>query len=200
MWVIAIIFSLIGVIMCIAAHVGASASTDVGFEVKNLAANTKGSWTAATTDTWGYSIHYEESRKSDCSTIYSNTKVWNGAGSQVSFLSACSGWGYIRAQWEKDNDPPLTALSTLVSRPLFASDAGTYEIQSTVPVWVVDKGEEMGEAVGGVLAAGGVFIGGLLVMGIGSCLCCVACCCMCTSDSPGGGGGPTTVVVGQRTE
>merc|ERR1712084_192966 len=73
---------------------------------------------------------------------------------------------------------------------------GTYTIVSPVKIWVLDAGEELGEAVGGMLAAAGQGLIGILLIIVGAILCCVSCCCM--DKTPAGGGGAATgTVVGQ---
>merc|ERR1712060_551656 len=84
--------------------------------------------------------------------------------------------------WEAKNDPPLREMCSFSPKQALVTIPGTYTITSSAAVWVVDVGEEFGEAVGGILAAGGVFIVGLIVIIVGLILSCVGCCCMCMGE------------------
>lgn len=76
---------------------------------------------------------------------------------------------------------------------------GDYEISCGSACWVVDAGEEFGEAVGGIMAMMGLLAVMAILLGVGDLLLCIACCCCCQGPDkvPGGGGPVQGMVVGQ---
>lgn len=76
---------------------------------------------------------------------------------------------------------------------------GNYEISCGSACWVVDAGEELGEAAGGIMAMMGLLIVCFILLGVGDLLLCIACCCCCQGPDkvPGGGGPVQGMVVGQ---
>merc|ERR1711948_127621 len=99
--------------------------------------------------------------------------------------SSCSNAIQAGDHWQAKNDPPLRDMchffptNHLSSQPTVE---GTYKITSSAKIWVVDSGEEIGEAVGGFLAAGAIMIVGIIIFIVGLILSCVGCCCLCMGE------------------
>jgi len=75
---------------------------------------------------------------------------------------------------------------------------GNYEISCGSACWVVDAGEELGEAAGGIMAMFGLLVVCFILLGVGDLLLCIACCCCCQGPDKVPGGGPVQgMVVGQ---
>jgi len=168
----------------ISGHVTAGASTSVGFEIEGV---TSGVVKIATDSdcSIGCSIYIEKTFAAQCDTIHGATTV-TGPGNSVSVVNYCD---HVMNSMLAENDPPLSPMGDFyapyvsgISGPRETGDF-TVASNSDKKLWVVDDGEEFAEAVGGIFAAGAIFIVGLIILLVGSILCCVACCCMCTNSS-----------------
>jgi len=180
MFIVGAVIVVVGIIVCIAGHITAGASLKVGFEIEGETSGTMD--VGENSGGWGFSVHIKASELSNCDTIHSATNVSDSADSGVSMTNACSS-ASVTQEWENDNDPPLIQMGTFYLSSDLNNEKvrGTYTVVSSTEVWVVDSGEEIGEAVGGIMAAGLVFIVGLVLAIVGAILCCVGCCCMCTN-------------------
>lgn len=181
MFVVGAVSVVVGVIVCIAGDVTAGLSLKVGFEIEGETSGTMD--VGENSGVWGFSVHIKASELFNCDTIQSATTVTDSVDSGVSMTNACSS-ASVTQEWEDGNDPPLIRMGTFylnsdLSNPI-VKVRGTYTVVSSTEVWVVDSGEEIGEAVGGIMAAVLVLIVGLILAIVGVILCCVGCCCMCT--------------------
>jgi len=205
-FIVAIILTLVGGIIVIGAIATASASFDVGFEIEK---KSSGSVTVQSghSNVWKFEVYISQSdweSKSKCNTIHAGVTITGCTSTDnapIIFMNQCSDTSStVDGTWQKGNDPPLRRLGSFPGR-LQSLDPGTCTITSGKELWVVDAAEEVGEAVGGIMAAIGLVMVGVVVALIGSILCCVGCCCLGNSSGGGNAGNqPTTVVVGQATE
>jgi len=168
------LLGLIGFILFIVAVTTGSESVKVGYVAENAkdptvtAESGKGEL--------GFAVHFEASKHSNCESISSATTITPPSGSNPLFFGTCN---EAQSDWEKDNDPPLRKLGHFfINENAGVKVFGGYKISCTANVWVVDSGEELGEAVGGIFAAMGIFVVGIILCIIGCILCCVGCCCM----------------------
>jgi len=74
---------------------------------------------------------------------------------------------------------------------------GIYQISCSTDCWVIDAGEELGEAVAGAVGALLLMVVMALLLGIGGILLCVACCCCCQGPDKPAGPPVQGMVVGQ---
>merc|ERR1711981_1086386 len=75
----------------------------------------------------------------------------------------------VEPAWEAANDPPLRNFLHFYPNGwgTGATTEGTYTITSSLDLWVVDSGEEIGEAVGGIMAAGAIMVVGIIIFVVG---------------------------------
>merc|ERR1712039_882420 len=109
----------------------------------------------------------------------------NGADITSNCASHCSFAVQSGEHWMAKNDPPLRDMCHFMPATQpggIDKIQGDYTITSNAPMWVVDSGEEIGEAVGGILAAGAIMIVGIIIIVVGLILCCVGCCCLCMGE------------------
>merc|ERR1719382_1387970 len=162
-FIVAAVMTLVGIIICIAAYATASNKGNLGFDV-NIKA------TVTTTE---------------CDTAYSSITIVTGSTAVTSKASHCSMGVPVEPAWEAANDPPLR--NFLHFYPVgwgtgSTTTEGTYTITSSLDLWVVDSGEEIGEAVGGIMAAGAIMVVGIIIFVVGLILSCVGCCCLCMGE------------------
>merc|ERR1711879_44564 len=97
--------------------------------------------------------------------------------------------------WAKDSDPPLqeTAHFGVHRDDDAVPELGDYSVTSSaVRLWAVDLCGQIGEAIGGIMAAVGIVVVAAIVFVVSCILCCVGCCCMdCNGNKQ-----QTTVVQG----
>merc|ERR1719401_2489854 len=124
----------------------------------------------------GYELHFKAAEHDQCDTIKGQTTITPPSGSNPFLFGGC---GEVQSDWQASNDPPLRKLGHFfLNDNAGAKVYGDYVITSTHPIWVVDSGEEIGEAVGGIMAMLGVFVIAIIVFIVSCILCCVGCCCM----------------------
>ena len=171
---IAGVLALVGAIVIIVAVTTGSESTKVGFQVENQqnptlkVENGKGRL--------GYALHFKASEHGSCDSIKSGTTITAPSGSAPLLFASCQ---EAQAAWEASNNPPLRKLGHFfLNENAGVKVYGDYTISSSTSLWVVDSGEELGEAVGGIFAAMGIFVLGIVFFVISCIMCCVGCCCM----------------------
>merc|ERR1712066_547948 len=120
----------------------------------------------------------------DCDTAYTGITIVTGSTAVTSKSSHCSFAVPVEPVWEAANDPPLRNFLHFYPNGwgTGTTTEGTYMITSTLDLWVVDSGEEIGEAVGGIMAAGAIMIVGIIIFVVGLILSCVGCCCLCMGE------------------
>lgn len=160
--------------MFISAHVTASASVQVGYDVKGEKTFTL---EKKTSEGWGLglSIHIRESKFPECDTIKDGITIKGPTGDDIVISPDCAS---VQGGHEISNDPPLRTLGSFCGLGSVDCPIGEYDITSTADLWIMDVGEEIGEAVGGIFAAMGMMILVIIFFITASILCCVACCCM----------------------
>lgn len=208
LFIIGSIFGVVAVILFIVGSGAFAASTTIGFELEDA---TSGSIVADADSAGcglGCTIYARATLREDCDSITAGIIV-QFDGNPVSVNSRC--WSITQSQWELDNDPPLFTVASFsqsgssvdtFGNPIDTRATGTFTIQSTItPVWVVDSGEELGEALAGAVGLILFYYVGVIIAIVGSILCCVGCCCMCNNDqsAPPPQQGVANVVVGRPT-
>merc|ERR1711972_26773 len=175
-----------GIIICVAAMATASNSVDVGFDIENKNSGTLK--VTAEKGGLGFDVNIAASTSSaDCSAQLAATTITdpNSADVSSSCSSHCSNAVQSGEHWMAKNDPPLRDMCHFFPATQPGSldkIQGDYAINSNAPIWVVDSGEEIGEAVGGILAAGAIMIVGIIIIVVGLIMCCVGCCCLCMGE------------------
>merc|ERR1711972_1186617 len=130
----------------------------------------------------GFDVNIAASTSSaDCSAQLAATTITDPNSGDVSSScsSHCSNAVQQDPHWMAKNDPPLRDMCHFFP----ATQSGTtdrlqgdYTITSNAAIWVVDSGEEIGEAVGAIL------IVGIIIIVVGLIMCCVGCCCLCMGE------------------
>ena len=171
------ILGLVGAILMIVAATAGSEGLKVGFEAENQQTVT------LTVETGkgglGYALHIKASDHGSCESIKDGTTITKPSGASGSDPYLFDGCHEIQSEWEAENDPALRKLGHwFLTDNSGAKVYGDYTISSSVPVWVVDSGEELGEAVGGIMAMLGLFVVAVVIFVVSCILCCVGCCCM----------------------
>jgi len=158
-------------------------SGKVGFEISGSADSSfelKGDQNAGDL---GFELSIEKS-VTDCTGAVATTEVKDPAGTAVSITDKC---GMVTTDAHLlENDPVLQEAGYFLPTNggilnAAANVVGVYTVKNTdgTKVWVVNIGEELGEAVGGIFAAMGIMVVGIILLAVGSILACVGCCCMC---------------------
>lgn len=207
MFVIATIFAMIGVIVCIAGHLGAGSAADGADEFNPewaLEEKAGGTFTPSATAS-SYQIMISSDDYANCDTILAATTVKAGTANKNvdwdTWYTPCSGTAPAAEDWSQKRKVKLRIMTKFNVETEMGNKLD-HTVTTTSKVWVVDPVEvfsaalgSVGSAAGGVMAGGALFIGGIIIQSIGWCLCCVACCCMCTNDAApqGGPGGPIVV-------
>jgi len=74
---------------------------------------------------------------------------------------------------------------------------GDYQISCSTTCWILDAGEELGEAAAGLMGMLALVVVMNLLVGIGNLLLCIACCCCCQGPDKPAGSPVQGMVVGQ---
>ena len=137
------IITVIGIVMV----VGGAAAADFDPSEENVASGTSGSF-AATDSGLGFSVWISESV--DCEDVDISVTY----GGDEKFNNYCD-WS------EPNEDDGVDGYYSFGDVGFFDDDGGTYNyvVNSGQTVYIVDSGDELGEAVGGFFAA----VGGILV-------------------------------------
>lgn len=177
------VFVLIGVIVFIAGIVTGGASTSLGFDVENA---DSGSVTCKDTGCGalgGFDVLILQTvSTADCNTAAGATTVTAPTGAASSTVTCVNKCGtLLQSESYKTNDPALQEMCNFnPGGALSAATVGDYTVaNSGQKIWVVNVGEEIGEAVGGIFAAMGIMVVAFILLGVGSILACVGCCCLC---------------------
>lgn len=206
-----VIFLVIGLIVFIIAHVSAAA----GFDVETQGGSTSFTLTLTGTDSdLGHTVYVRVSENCEEQGFFDlASPTWDAVhsptGTEASMHKHC---GMINTDaennWEAAHDPPLRSVGTFnkaddqsncgntdhCSADDVANNmcferclklAGAYQVTCSTQCWVVDVGEEIGEAIGGIMAAIGLFIVMIILLLVGGILLCVACCCCCQGPDKG---------------
>jgi len=153
----------------------------------------------------GFALHIQASDIGRCEEIKNSMYITDPNGDHVHIHGTC---GEVQDEWERDNSPPLRKLGHIgLKEENGVKLYGAYIIMAPAKIWVVDSAEELGEAVGGILASLGIIAGAIVLFIIACILCCVGCCCLGPEqgqvqvlNQPPGAVGQTVVVVGQKGE
>jgi len=198
-------FTIVGVIIVIAGTIGTAASFDI---------ETQGGSTSFSLEMSGgsgslYSVYVRSSYDCDANPV--DVTVEHSSGADGTHYESCRALPMDESEsWEKSHDPPLRYagfFSQASENDCGRVDengaeqcalAGTYRITCSTQCWVVDSLEEVGEAIGGLMAAFGLLIASVIVFCVGAILCFVACCCCCQGPDKGAAPPPVQgMVVGQ---
>uniref|UniRef100_A0A7S2P1P2 Uncharacterized protein n=1 Tax=Zooxanthella nutricula TaxID=1333877 RepID=A0A7S2P1P2_9DINO len=110
-------------------------------------------------------------RTANCDAVYTATSVTDPDSQSVSISKDCS--PFFEEDWVKNNNPPLRKMGRISQ-----GKTGTYRVQSTFKLWAVDECGQVAEAVGGILAAMGLFVVMIIIFIVSCIFCCIGCCCM----------------------
>lgn len=217
---IGVIFMVIGGIVFIAAHVSVAA----GFDIETQGGS--GSFRVDVgTDSWhGVYIRASDACEEEMFSLATPTIsiVHAASNTDTSFGGNC---GMINTNadenWEAAHDPPLRSVGSFTPAdddndcghtdhcspddeangmcfPQCRKLHGAYQVTCSTDCWVVDLGEEIGEAIGGIMGAIALLIVMAICLIAGTILLCVACCCCCQGpDQPKGGPPVQGAVIGQ---
>merc|ERR1712066_275264 len=97
------VMSVVAVIIMIAGHVTAGASTDVGFELEGV---TSGTITVASGEDGGlgYGMFIDQAQDANCAAINTATTVTDPNGGDVSIGNECS---IPASGWQLESDPKV---------------------------------------------------------------------------------------------
>jgi hypothetical protein len=217
------ILLIVGGIVFLSAHLSAEA----GFDIETMGGSQSFTVSVEADDWHGLYIRAsapcEEGNIFDASVLSDPviTVTHQSSNTNAGFTVSC---GLIstdpETSWEADHDPPLRSVGSFMpaedsndcgeqhcSQDDIANDMcynpcaklhGTYRITCSTDCWAVDLGEEIAEAIGGIMGAMVMLIVVVILLLAGAIVCCVACCCCC--KGPDDKGAPQTVqgqVVGQ---
>jgi len=186
LFIVAAVFVLIGVVVFIAGIVTGGESTSLGFDVANADSGKVTCNDTACGALGGFDVLILDTvSATDCATAVSKTVIFPPPFAPSVSCSTRCGTASTNQQY-KDNDPKLQQMcnfnpslgNTNMGTP--GATAGDYQVVgSGQKIWVVNVGEEIGEAVGGIFAAMGIMVVAFILLGVGSILACVGCCCLC---------------------
>lgn len=198
-------FVIVGVIIAIAGTVGAAASLDMETQGGQMSFSIQmphqGSFAPA------YIVYVRADYDCDTTPVVS-TAVQSPTGAQGTWTERCRSARTDEDSWEASHEPPLRSAGTLYQATDSACDpeietegcliTGSYRITCSTNCWVWDSMEEVTEAVGGLMAAMGMFVIVVILNLVGALLCCIACCCCCQGPDKGASPPPVQgMVVGQ---
>jgi len=178
--VVSVLTIVIGAIISIVAQVNASGAADIEFVAgpgKTLSFQLEDTGELeAGSGGCGMSIYVRVNDPCSAEDFY----VTDPSG-DVRDLSG--NWGGSCSKLE-NSDPPLQRIGSVhinsnYENTTFRDEEGLYTVTGPVDMWAVDGCKELGEAVGGVFAAGVTWLIAIAII-IGGLICaCVACCCAC---------------------
>jgi len=181
MWVIGGVFSIVAAIILIAGYVVGNAGLSIGYEVEQ---STSGTWDVEAKDGggsgWMMNIYIKQSDWGNCEAAHTSTTITDPNGDTLSIISSCDSFFL---DGTTDDNLRLMGHFNYNNDDLGNEITGTYSVESDYQVWILDAAEEAGEAVGGIFAAFGIMVTGLIVATVSAILCCIACCCMCNGSS-----------------
>merc|ERR1712066_439351 len=180
LFIVAAVFVLIGVIVLIAGIVTGGASTSLGFDVENADSGKVTCKDTGCGALGGFDVLILKSLSTaDCTTAQSTTTVTAPDSTTVTCTNKCG--SAIQSESYTTNDPALQEMCNFnPGGALNVAQVGDCTVAgSGQKIWVVNVGEEIGEAVGGIFAAMGIMVVAFILLGTGSILACVGCCCLC---------------------
>jgi len=197
---VGVVLGVVAVILLIIAQVAGNKAADIDWVIEGKTSATYHVKDASSNPL--FSLYYAQSEKNNCKDHLNRTTVTDPRGQSVVLWDECSAYSN-NEQHLKDHDPPLYTLATFFS-PTDAQGvhiSGNYQIDSSTKIWMMDALQELGEAVTGIFAMLGLFVGALIIGIVGCVLCCVACCCMDqnppNSGQPAPALAPVATVVGE---
>jgi hypothetical protein len=214
------ILLVIAGIVFLAAHLSAEA----GFDMETMGGTRSFSVDVEADDWHGLYIRASDNCEAENMIQASDpiiTVTHTASQTNAAFSVSC---GFIstdpETSWEADHDPPLRSVGSFFpaedqsdcgqqhcSQDEIANDMcynpcaklhGRYSITCSTDCWAVDLGEEIAEAIGGIMGMLVLLVVVIILLIVGTVVCCVACCCCC--KGPDDKGAPQAVqgqVVGQ---
>jgi len=195
---------IVGVIIAIAGTVGAAASFDMetqggqrSFSVQMMQQGRS----------FPFSVYVRADYDCDTTPLVA-TAVQSPTGASGNFFENCRAANTHEDAWDASHEPPLRFAGSLSQATEVACDpdvetdgcsiTGSYTVTCSTNCWVLDTLEEATEAVGGLMAAMGMFVIVVILNLVGALLCCIACCCCCQGPDKDASPPPVQgMVVGQ---
>lgn len=193
---------LVGVILFVVAYVQGNSAATIEFAVKD---SNSFSVTVPMNNNCGFSLYTRTTES--CTSVVADTYIYppnkpNDDNSEINILSDCGSFD----DWASKQDPPLQKIGHFFPRTdSGVIRSGTYTVKNnpvagvaTGPgLWALDLCQQVGEVVGGLFAAMGIFVGSMLALVAAAIVSCVSCCCMGPKEQQIQGQG---TVVGQPVE
>jgi len=216
----------IGTILLIVAGIvflSAHLSAEAGFDVETMGGGRSNRITVETNDLHGVYIRQSDTcesgnlfgdEPSNPTVTVQHVATSTEDDPYVSCGSVCTD---SESCWEAEHDPPLRSVGSFSpiddpndcsmdycdsdycseSNPPCRKLHGAYTVTCSTDCWMVDLGEELAEAVGGIMGAIVMLVVVIILAIVGSILCCVACCCCCQGPDKGAPPPVQGQVVGQ---